>query len=54
MEEEDDHEMMRIARYCTSVLISGRTIPADVLLLIPLGDFLHVAGLDRKREKRRR
>jgi len=30
-------EMMRIARYCTSVLISGRTIPADVRFLILCG-----------------
>lgn len=34
-------EMMRIARYCTSVLISGRTIPADVRLLIPHCGFMY-------------
>lgn len=28
--ENDDISVMRIARYCTSVLISGRTIPVDV------------------------
>lgn len=51
--EEDDHEMMRIARYCTSVLISGRTIPVDVLLLIPLCDFfLYIADLDRKKKEK--
>lgn len=39
--KEHDHEMMRIARYCTSVLISGRTIPVDVLLFIFLCDFTY-------------
>ena len=34
---------MRIARYCTSVLISGRTIPVDVTLLRPLrSSLVHV------------
>lgn len=44
--------MMRIARYCTSVLISGRTIPADVRLLIPLCGFLRIVDLKAKAPKR--
>lgn len=41
------HKMMRIARYCTSVLISGRTIPVDVRLHIPLCGFTYVLSVLR-------
>lgn len=38
--ENDDISVMRIARYCTSVLISGRTIPVDVTLTTSSSFFL--------------
>lgn len=45
-------KMMRIARYCTSVLISGRTIPVDVRLLIPHCGFYVIVDLKAKAPKK--
>jgi hypothetical protein len=53
MKEEDDRETMRIARYCTSVFISGRTSPADVFLLILLCDFTYRRPQRKDRRRKR-
>lgn len=48
----DDISAVRIARYCTSVLISGRTIPVDVTLSPQRLSLVHVRASPRLVAKR--